>query len=183
MRIQKVGLFFLLVFLPLLIICGQKEEEKVEPQLEIKLKTIEKINFLYLENTGPYWELTPVFEKLGQYTSQKGISGIPMGIFFDDPSMVSEESLRCEIGISVPEDFETDPPFKVKELPSQEVAYAVLKGSYAEIAKEYGKIMKWIQENGYMVMGPTREIYLKGGEGVPESEYLTEVQFPVAKAS
>ncbi|MGB2696856.1 MAG: GyrI-like domain-containing protein [Candidatus Zixiibacteriota bacterium] len=183
MKIQKVSIFLLLIFFLIIISCGQKEEKKTEPQLEIKVKTTEKINFLYLENTGPYWELTPVFQELGQYTAQKGITGIPMGIFYDDPSVVSEESLRCEIGMPVPEDFEPDPPFKVKELPSQEVAFAVLKGSYAEIAKEYGKIMQWIQENGYMMIGPPREIYLIGGEGVPESEYITEVQFPIAKSS
>ena len=183
MQIQKIGLFFLLIFLPLVIICDQKEEEKAEPQLEIKIKTTEKTRFLYLENTGSYAELGPVFAQIMEYAMGKEITGMPMGIFYDDPSMVSEESLRCEIGIPVPEDFEADSPFKVKELPSQEVAFAVLKGSYAEIAKEYVKIMHWIQENGYMMVGPLREIYLKGGEEIPESEYLTEVQFPVAKAS
>ncbi len=183
MKIQKMNIFFLLIFFLIIISCGQKEEKKTEPQLEIKVKTAEKINFLYLENTGPYGELNPVFQQLGQYAAQKEVSGIPMGIFYDDPSVVSEESLRCEIGMPVPEDFEADLPFKVKELPSQEVAFAVLKGSYAEIAEEYVKIMHWIQENGYMIIGPPREVYLKGGEGVPESEYITEVQFPIAKSS
>ena len=183
MKTRKMNIFLLFIFLLIIISCGQKEEMKTEPQLEIKVKTAEKINFLYLENTGPYWELNPVFQKLEQYAAQKEVSGIPMGIFYDDPSVVSEESLRCEIGMPVPEDFEPDSPFKLKELPSQEVAFAVLKGSYAEIAEEYGKIMQWIQENGYMMIGSPREIYLKGGEGIPESEYITEVQFPVAKSS
>lgn len=182
LKTGKTSLFFLLAFFVLIVACGQKEEKKAEPELEIKVKTTQKIKFLYLENIGPYSEITPVFHQLGQYTTQKGIAGKPpMGIFYDDPAVVPEESLRCEIGMPVPEDFEPDPPFQVKELPPQEVAFAVLKGPYHQIAKEYGKIMKWIQENGYMMVGPPREVYLKGGEGVPESEYLTEVQFPITK--
>jgi effector-binding domain-containing protein len=181
MKIQKVYSLFLLILFLLIITCGQKEEKKAEPTLEIKIKTTEKINFAYVENVGSYAQLGPVFGQVMQYAMGKEITGMPMGIFYDDPAVVSEESLRCEIGIAVPEGFEPDPPFLVKELPPQEVAFVVLKGSYAEIAKEYGKIMKWIQENGYMMVGPPREIYLKGGEEVPESEFLTEVQFPVAK--
>lgn len=181
MKIQRISLFFLSFFLLLLIACGEKEEKKGEPQLEIKIKTTEKIRFLYLENTGSYAELSPVFGQLMQYSTGKGISGMPMGIFYDDPSVVPEESLRCEIGIPVAEDFEPDPPFKVKEIPSQEVAYAVLKGPYDQIAQEYGKIMAWAQQQGYTVAGPVMEMYLEGGEGVPESELVTEVRFPVAK--
>ncbi len=181
MKIQKISLFFLLVFSLLIIACGQKEEKKSEPQLEIKVKTSEKINFAYVENVGSYAELGPVFAQVMQYAMGKEITGMPMGIFYDDPSVVAEESLRCEIGVPVAEGFEPEPPFQVKELPPQEVAFVVLKGSYAEIATKYDQIMKWIQENGYMMVGPPREIYLKGGEEVPESEYLTEIQFPIAK--
>jgi len=181
MKIQKMSLFFLSLFFLVLINCGEKEEKKGEPQLEIKVKTTEKIRFLYLENTGSYAELGPAFGQLMQYSMGKGISGMPMGIFYDDPFVVPEESLRCEIGIPVSEDFEPDAPFKVKEIPSQEVAYAVLKGPYEKIAGEYGKITAWAQEEGYTVVGPVMEIYLEGGEGVPESEFVTEVRFPVAK--
>lgn len=181
MKIQKVSLFFLFFLLVLVMACAKKEEKKAEPELQIKVKTTEKIRFLYLENAGSYAELGPVFGQLMQYSMGKGISGMPMGIFYDDPFVVPEESLRCEIGIPVSEDFEPDPPFKVKEIPSQEVAYAVFKGPYDQIAKEYGKIRAWAQEQGYTVVGPVMEIYLEGGEGVPESEFVTEVRFPVAK--
>jgi len=181
MRIQKMSLFFLSFFFVLLITCAEKEEKKAEPQLEIKVKTTEKVRFLYLENMGSYAQLGPVFGQVMQYSMGKGISGMLMGIFYDDPASVPEESLRCEIGIPVPEDFEPDSPFKVKEIPSQQVAYAVLKGPYDQIAQEYGKIMAWAEEQGYVIVGPVVEVYLKGGEGVPESEYLTEVRFPIAE--
>ncbi len=40
----------------------------------------------------------------------------------------------------------------------------------------------WVKENGYRYTGPAREIYLNDPSQVPESELLTEVQFPVEKA-
>lgn len=180
-RVWKTNLFFLLVLLLLIISCAKEGEKKAEPKLDIKIKTTEKINFTYLENIGPYWELGPVFGQVTKYAIDKGIPGIMMGIYYDDPAVVSEESLRCEIGMPVPEDFKPDPPFKVKEIPSQEVVFAVLKGPYDRIAEQYDKIIAWAQEKGHKTAGPVTEIYLKGGEGVPESEFLTEVQFPITK--
>jgi effector-binding domain-containing protein len=170
-----------LVLFLLIIGCAKKEEKEIQPQLDIKIKTTEKVNFAYLENTGSYAELSPVFGQVMQYVMEKGISGMPMGIYYDDPAVVLEESLRCEIGMPVPEDFKPDPPFQVKEIPSQEVVYAVLKGPYDKIAEEYVKIIAWAQEKGYVITGPVTEIYLEGGEGIPESEFLTEVRFPVSK--
>jgi effector-binding domain-containing protein len=183
LKIWKIARFFLLVFILLVTGCAKQEEKKAEPGLEIKIKTTEKIRFAYLKNLGPYWEMTPLFAQVGKYAMEKGITGELMGIYYDDPAVVPPDSLRSEIGISVPEDYEPDPPFQARELLPQQVVFAVLKGPYDEIAKEYGEIMKWIEENGYMVVGPPREIYLKGGEEVPVSEFLTEVQFPVAKSS
>ena len=44
-------------------------------------------------------------------------------------------------------------------------------------------IQFWIEANGYQVAGPSREIYFTDpSTGVPPSEYVTEVQFPVEKA-
>jgi len=181
LKICKVSSSFLLVFFLLVIGCAKQEEKKAKPQLEFKIKTTEKLKFAYLENRGPYWAMAPLFGQVAQYGMEKGVTGKLMGIYYDNPALVPAESLRSEIGISVPEDFEPEPPFKVKELPPQEVVFAVLKGPYDQIAEEYDRIMAWVQEKGYEIVGPVTEIYLKGGEGVPESEFLTEVQFPIAK--
>lgn len=57
------------------------------------------------------------------------------------------------------------------------------KGSYDDFTPTYEALMGWIEENGYHIVGPNREIYLQGPEsGESPQEYLTEIQFPVAKA-
>lgn len=41
---------------------------------------------------------------------------------------------------------------------------------------------KWIEENKYEIIGPQRELYLKGELITSDpNEYITEIQFPVQK--
>jgi len=155
------------------------KEEKAKGDEEFKIKTTERLKMVYFENIGPYWELGPAFGKLGAYAMSKGIEGKVLGVFYDDPSKMPEESLRCEIGMEVSEDFLPDSGYMVKELKPHLVAYAILKGPYAEIAQRYPEIKSWAVKKGYQIVGPVTEIYIKAGPGIPESELLTEVQFPI----
>jgi effector-binding domain-containing protein len=43
--------------------------------------------------------------------------------------------------------------------------------------------MKWITENGYQIMGPAREVYLREARDGSQTDLdtITEIQFPVAK--
>jgi len=74
--------------------------------------------------------------------------------------------------------------FKCYNLPGYDrVATTIYKGSYDTISAAYNALMRWIEANGYEVIGPGREIYFTDpNSGVPPSEYVTEVQFPVKKA-
>jgi len=55
-------------------------------------------------------------------------------------------------------------------------------GSYDTLGRSYQAILEYIQAQGFKLLGPTREIYLKGPgmffRGNP-ARYVTEIQFPV----
>ena len=157
--------------------CGKKAEEK--KPYEILTKTTEKMTVLYLEYLGPYDQVAPLFGQLGEYAARKGLSGNMVGIYYDDPDVVRAESLRSEIGIVVPDGFMPDSGYGVQVIPARKVVYAVLKGPYEEIAKEYDYIMGWMMKNGYKMSGPVMEIYLEAGPNVPPEQLVTEVQFPI----
>ena len=58
-------------------------------------------------------------------------------------------------------------------------------GSFVTIGEAYDAILKWMDENGYQIVGPGREIYLR--EPQPENnqndpDTVSEIQFPVEKA-
>ena len=157
--------------------CQKKAEEK--KSYEILTKTTEKMTICYLEHVGPYDQVGALFGQLGEYAAKKQFTGEMVGIYYDDPATVAAENLRSEIGIVVPEGFMPDSGYGVQEIPAQKVVYAILKGPYAEIVKEYPYIKQWIEEKGYKISGPAMEIYLEAGPGVPPEQMVTEVQFPM----
>ncbi len=70
----------------------------------------------------------------------------------------------------------------VKTTEPREVAYLVKKGSYEEMSESFMRLLRWIAENGYEVMGPGVNVYHNDPMMVrSEEDLITEVQFPVRK--
>jgi effector-binding domain-containing protein len=71
---------------------------------------------------------------------------------------------------------------KVKTTEPEEVVSFVLKGSHAGVQDGFLKLMRWISENGYELMGPGLAIFHNDLVIVGNEENLiTELQFPVRK--
>lgn len=155
--------------------CQKKAEER---GYEIVTKTADKMTIVYVEHMGSYDQLEGVFGKLTAYAKERGLAGNMVGLYYDTPGTVPEESLRCDLGIQVKEGFEPDSGYLIKEIPAHHVVYAIMKGPYEKIALEYPSIMKWAEEKGYKITGPVTEIYLETGSDVPAEQLVTEVQFP-----
>ena len=69
-----------------------------------------------------------------------------------------------------------------EEAPAVTVASVMHRGSYADLPRAYAFAMDWIEQNGYRASGLARESYIDGvWSGIPESEWLTEIQVPVEK--
>jgi AraC family transcriptional regulator len=171
--------FWTLIFGIFLLVqagCGKKEEKK---PYEILTKTTQEMTLLYFEHTGPYDQIGSAFDQLAAYAAQKGITGNIVGIYLDDPEAVRAESLKSEVGIEVPYGTLPDSGYAVQEIPARKVVYAILKGPYEEIAKEYPYILAWIGKKGYKMNAPMMEIYLEAGPNVPPAQLVTEVQFPI----
>ena len=70
---------------------------------------------------------------------------------------------------------------KHKTTKPQEVVYAVHKGSYQELGVVFGKLVQWIEENDYEIVGPSVTVCYNDPHTTPEEELVTECQFPVRK--
>jgi DNA-binding transcriptional MerR regulator len=72
---------------------------------------------------------------------------------------------------------------KVYDLTACSVAATVHHGSHDGLNGAYGALMSWIGANGYRITGANREIYLRNraDHKVESDDFVTEVQFPVAK--
>jgi len=82
-------------------------------------------------------------------------------------------------------DIQESARVKMKELAGvSSMACTVHHGPFASIGEAYDALMKWIDENGYQIIGSVRELYLQaakdGDQNDPET--VTEIQFPVEKS-
>lgn len=73
----------------------------------------------------------------------------------------------------------------VHELPAATMATTIHEGSHSTITQAYEAILAWIEDNGYHIVGPSREIYLHNTLPIdPDNRAdVTEIQFPVEKAN
>ena len=70
---------------------------------------------------------------------------------------------------------------KVYELPPTLMAAVVHHGDFDDFTQGHAALLEWIDANGYQIVGPYREIYIKH-EKSDLSDTTTEIQFPVEKA-
>jgi DNA-binding transcriptional MerR regulator/predicted transcriptional regulator YdeE len=74
---------------------------------------------------------------------------------------------------------------KVHELPAAMMATTIHHGSYSTIGEAHEAILTWIEANGYRIVGPDREMNLYHTMPIRQDDpsYVTEIQYPVEKAS
>ena len=95
-----------------------------------------------------------------------------------------EKDVDLEVAFPIAKDVSSKGEFKCRELPGYEqMATTIHKGTYDSVGSAYTALGKWIETNGYQIIGPCREIYFTDPRsGTPPNEYVTEIQFPVTKA-
>ena len=70
----------------------------------------------------------------------------------------------------------------VKTVPAQEVAFLVHKGPYSGVQDSQLKLMRWIADNGFELMGPGVAIFHNDLIITrSEEDLVTELQVPVRK--
>lgn len=72
---------------------------------------------------------------------------------------------------------------RVEELPAVTMASTIHHGSYNTIGEAHEAVLKWIELNGYQIVGPDREVYLYNAQPIRSDDpsYVTEIQYPVEK--
>ena len=68
---------------------------------------------------------------------------------------------------------------KVKTTKPQEVTYAVHKGAYQKFWEVFWKLVQWINENCYEIVGPSVTICYNDPRTTLEEDLISECQFPV----
>jgi len=151
--------------------------------MEVIEKRVEEAKVAYIPYMGSYDKIPELIQEVGEWVANKGLqmTGRVYGTYFNSPEDTAEEKLQYEIGFSFAGDTVPEGKVGIKEIPEHTVLAAMHKGPYTEVGPVIHGVVDYAVKNGYDIVGPVTEVYLNSPLEVPESELLTEVQFPVIK--
>ncbi len=161
------------------------ESEDRMPDYDVVIKQIEPQLVAGVRDTlSSYPEVGRLFDEVYGYLIRHDVKGpdlIGAAIWHDEEFKTSD--IDGEAVIYLKQSIQEGGRVKVYELPAATVASAIHKGAYNRLNQVTEAIGRWIEANGYRIVGPNREIYLYCPEPVRQDDksYVTEIQFPIEK--
>jgi effector-binding domain-containing protein len=153
--------------------------------ISVKIETMEPFAYFCLPGKGPFTDMRDVIARLLQESKQQNAfpSGPLMAVYYNNPSEVSPEGLVWEAGFPVTPQALIQAPLELKEWKYTQVAVGLHKGSYETTGETIGKMLEWIEANGYVRSGPIAERYLDMDlDELKPSDLKTEIWIPVKSA-
>lgn len=93
-----------------------------------------------------------------------------------------DEDILVEICEAVTEARDESDGLYFRTLPEITAACIYHRGSYASLSETYEAVLRYIEDNGYVIDGSIRESYIDGvWNRDDERDWLTEIQIPVTK--
>jgi len=175
------------------------EKEGTMPTYEVVLRKVNPQTVIAIRDTIPtYSDQGPLWKELADYLQQHGgkATGPSLTIYHD--TEYRERDVDVEVATPISAPLSSTERVAVRELPgAEQMACVIHQGSYDGLDQAYNALLAWIEANGYRIVGPNREVYLRcpdndyaDPETIGYAEYVadepaafvTEVQLPVAKA-
>lgn len=160
-----------------------RQEEK-DMNYDVVLKKIEPSKVASLRRMiQNYGAQGPLWEELGQALKEQNIKIVPPCFVMHYDAGYQENGVDVEVVETVNELGKDSESVQFKVLPEvTEMACLIHQGPYERLRTAYNAMTQWIEENGYRIVGPNRECYLKGSWDEPDLEkWITEIQIPVEK--
>jgi len=162
---------------------AETQKEGKMPDYEVSIKKVKPQKAITIRRVLPtYGHVGELFAAIGQFVGKTHapMSGPPITIYYDKE--FKEADVDVEVAFPLWRKVEGEGEFKFQELPGYEkVASVTYKGPYDGIGKAYNTLMRWVETNGYHIIGPNREIYFNEPAKTKPEDLVTEVQVPVEK--
>jgi DNA-binding transcriptional MerR regulator len=125
--------------------------------------------------------LGPAYREVYEYVQKQGAKDTgPCFALWHSPADVYENE-DAEAVVPIDRPLHGTDRVSVYELPSTQVAAVVHHGEFEDFTQGHAALLDWIDSNGYRIVGPYREIYIRHDKS-ELSDSTTEIQFPVEKA-
>ncbi|MHA2431329.1 MAG: GyrI-like domain-containing protein [Promethearchaeota archaeon] len=151
---------------------------------EITIENIPNQKVIGMRKKGRYQELIPgMLQQLFPYIKKfenDVFCGPPMFICHEtsvEEVMEADKTDTADVEVAIPisRNIDETDEMKIYNLPGGKMAKIVHKGPYDKMDQIYKKLFKWIELNGKIITGPTREVYLIDTNEVGMEETLTEI--------
>lgn len=163
----------------------QIELEDKMPNYDVVLKTVPAMRVASCRVTIPTNDqvpayLKPAYAKVYDYLREEGVrdDGVCLTVWHSPADVYENED--AEAVVPVDRQLPGTNEVKVYELPVTQVASVVHQGDFADFTQGHAALLEWIDANGYKIVGPYREVYIKHDKS-NLAETTTEIQFPVEK--
>jgi len=156
--------------------------------LDAAIKQTYPMTVAFTAGSGSYEQIAGAFQRLYLWAEQHMLvpTGMPVGVYFDNPLDTPEANLRWELWAPVAEGTapieNSEDDFGVKTVDACTVASVMHRGPYDTISAAYTALADWVWAHGYAVAGSPRETYYSDPDEVALEETLTELQLPVRPA-
>lgn len=164
----------------------QIEQENEMSKYDVVVKHVDAIRIASVRGVVP----TPpdqgsLWGELGQMLAKQGIKpvGACLSLYHDEEH--KERDWDIEVCEPVAGDVTASVGMNVYELPAApSMVCAIHHGPFQALNQAYDALTKWIDENGYRISGPIREVYLRPSDNDSQNDpnTVTEIQVPVTKA-
>jgi DNA-binding transcriptional MerR regulator len=163
----------------------QIEQEGKMPAYEVLLKQVDPIL------VASFREIVPIdvgleqsYAKIAAYLDQQCIQpGSPALLLLYSRSEQREDGfyIDAEAAIPVPTPLPGNKQIIIRTLPGGLMASSIHTGADLFLGMAHAALHRWMKDNGYQVIGLPRQVRLRHGKHIDPIQYVTEVQFPVAK--
>ncbi|HEU0292001.1 MAG TPA: MerR family transcriptional regulator [Anaerolineales bacterium] len=160
----------------------QIEMENKMPNYDVLIKTAPAMLVATCRVTIPTNDqvpayLGPAYSKVYDYLRKQGAKdGLCLALWHSPADVYENED--AEAAVQIYRSLPGTDQVKVYELPPTQVASVVHQGNFEDFTQGHAALLEWIDANGYEIVGPYREIYIKHDKRHLH-DTTTEIQFPV----
>jgi DNA-binding transcriptional MerR regulator len=162
------------------------------PEYEVALKPVEKLTIAAIREVVPTLEQMPqrcseMFDAIERWLRENNMPfGPSMSIYYNEGFTRESIDTECSFILMDPGTVNSrrpNAPIEVRQLDSTPLVASTIATSdfYKKpggLLPAYNALAQWIEENGYRIAGPPRELFYGTAE---KGDLTAEVQFPVEK--
>jgi DNA-binding transcriptional MerR regulator len=163
----------------------QIEQENNMSNYDVVIKSVDEVRVASLRDIVPAPpEQGRLWRELEGYLALNRVrsTGVCFALYHDEE--YKERDWDIEVCEPLDAKLDESERVKIRTMPAVEsMACTVHNGPYATIDEAYNAVVKWINDNGYRIAGPSRELNLKPAKGGSQQDPKTvvEIQYPVER--